>query len=251
MPEVWLCPLDANFNESLELLDKQERQRYSNFKHTAAARRFLLGRVMLKTAMARLEGMAPGSIQLQYSNNGKPYLPGESRPFFSISHSVHAVAVAIAPFAIGMDVETVERPRQPWQRPEAFLHPDEAVQVAALPTARQALAFTQCWTCQEAAVKLLDTSIFNKGARITLAADGASGISAGQRLYFSSWQPRIDTGEAAPLAEPAQASELVLSLAAEQPLPRVVFHRFRARSLPDYDNRSEASGKSSTDFSRF
>ena len=210
-------------------LDAEERQRYERFKHPDAARRFFLARVLLKSVVAAMEGTPPQSITLSYSANGKPCLPGPGRPYFSISHSASAVAVAVAPFDIGVDLETVDRPTQPWMRPALFLHPDEAEQVAALPETRRALAFTHRWTCQEAAIKLLDSSVFNREARVKFGEDASTGVCAGRQICFSSWKPHPDTGTAAPFNENAGLEEdgLLLSLAAAQPLPQVLFERWR------------------------
>jgi len=201
-------------------LDSSERERYRRFKHPGAAARFLLARTMLKSLVAVLESVSPESIELVYSANGKPSLPGAGRPFFSISHCATAVAVALAPFDLGVDLEVVERPTRPWLRPGHFLHPDEAERLNELPEDLQAQFFTHRWTCQEAAVKLLDSSIFNREARVRFRGDISSGECAGNKLCFSSWEIRSESGQVSPFKS-RSGGDLVLSLAAVGPLSNI------------------------------
>jgi phosphopantetheinyl transferase len=218
-PQVWLCPLAGDLPSEPDptlWLDVRERERYQRFRHPGAARRFLLARAMLKSQVAALEAVSPESIELVYSANGKPSLPGADRPFFSISHCATAVAVAFAPFDLGVDLEVVERPTRPWMRPGHFLPPDEAEQLNALPEDRRAQFFTHRWTCQEAAIKLLDSSVFNREARVRFGEDVSRGECAGRQLCFSSWEVRSETGQVSPFKY--GSGDLVLSLAAVEPL---------------------------------
>ncbi len=190
---------------------------------------------MLKSAVAALEQITPGSVRLDYSANGKPFLLGRNRPHFSISHSISTVAVALAPFDLGVDVELIQRRTRPWARPQAFLHADEAARVAARPsTAEQALAFTRRWSCQEAAVKLLDSSIFNTGDRVRFGDVLEEGLCGERPLHFASWLLDPGANRVQPLpsmdvthTDILPADALVLSLAATQPLPTIEFRRWQ------------------------
>ncbi len=220
-PQVWWCPLaDPLIGDPKAWLDSNERERYQRFRHPDAARRFLLARTMLKSLIAQWEAVPPGSIELVYSTNGKPSLRGAGRPFFSISHCATAVAVALAPFDLGVDLEVVERPTRPWLRPGHFLHPDEAERLNELPEDRRAQFFTHRWTCQEAAIKLLDSSVFNREARVSFGGNISSGECAGKQLCFSSWVLSLETGQVSSFKSGA-GGDLVLSLAAAEPLSNI------------------------------
>lgn len=229
-PQVWICPLSEDAWNPVDVetwLDEQERVRYQGFGHPLPARRFLLGRAILKSTLGRLLGKRPWDITLAYSPNGKPGLAGEARFHFSISHCASAVAVVVAPAAIGMDLEEVQRPRQPWKRPEWFLHPNEAERVKALPLEEQAQAFSVRWTCQEAAIKLLDSSVFDPGSRTLFGEFMRTGTCGGQKLHFASWRVCADTGTGVSVEAAGSArSGLMLSLASLAELEDVEFHHW-------------------------
>lgn len=237
-PTVWLCSLSeealACGLKHLHWLDTEECERYERFKQPEAARRFLLARVVLKAAVADLRGVAPEAVSLRYSANGKPFLPEGDGLFFSISHSAAAVAVALAECDIGLDLEMVQRRTQPWKRPEVFLHPREAQKLVALPTGCRALAFTHRWTCQEAAIKLLDKSVFDSRARITLNDEGSSGTSGDQQVCFSSWYlEQLTATPVALLQAPAAIAPgaALVSVATSRPVDQVRFRHWRELKL--------------------
>ena len=214
-----------------EWLDSKERERYARFREPQSAQRFLLGRLIVKSIAMRTVG-AP-RVRFGYSTNGKPYLVGHTNLFFSITHSADAVAVAIAAFPVGVDIESPARRNKPWQRPGTFLHPHAAARVEAMShDGEQGQVFLQHWTCQEAAVKLLDASIFNRGMRVALNVGDDTGICGERLLHFSSWRPSPSEGTAEVfIVDSSRESGLVLSLAAEQPVQQVLFRQWRPELL--------------------
>lgn len=237
-PQVWICPLvttPSGIIEYVAWLDQHELKRYRAFGHVAAATRFLVGRAVLKSTLGRLLEVDPSVVKLRYSPNGKPFI-SHAALHFSISHCAQAVAVIVAQQPVGIDLEQVHRPRAPWTRPQSFLHPAEAQVVAALPQAEQPEAFALRWTCQEAAIKLLDASIFDSQSRVcferspppgtldtgTLDTQGPSdklGTCKGTPVHFASWRLCAQTARVEALETPATIpSGLVLSVAAHRPL---------------------------------
>lgn len=247
-PQVWICPLvttPSGIIEYVAWLDQHELKRYRAFGHVAAATRFLVGRAVLKSTLGRLLEVDPSDVELRYSPNGKPFISHDAL-HFSISHCAQAVAVIVAQQPVGIDLEQVHRPRAPWTRPQSFLHPTEAQVVAALPQAEQPEAFALRWTCQEAAIKLQDASIFDSQSRVcfersprtgtldagTLDTQGPSdkpdpsdkpgplvklGTCKGTPVHFASWRLCAQTARVEALETPATIpSGLVLSVAAHR-----------------------------------
>lgn len=229
-PDVWLAPISAVGSlppaVAEQWLDTVERQRFSGFKDPQAAQRFLLGRLIVKSIARRIAGVS--QPQFGYTANGKPYLVGQEQVFFSITHTADVVAVAFAPFPIGVDIESAARPNKPWRRPQIFLHPHTAASVqAASNDSEQAQLFLRYWTCQEAAVKLLDTSIFNRRLRVVLNAGSDTGVCGERLVHFSSWWPCPARGTAEAFAvDSCREPALVLSLAIEHPVSQVTFRRW-------------------------
>ncbi len=109
-----------------------------------------------KSAVRRLEHLA-GRFLLQYllpemsldhievSHLGKPYFPGNG-PCFSISHSFPFVGVAVAPQAVGIDVQTLQEKIVRIQY--KFLSPEEQALCN-----NHAARITLAWAAKEAAFK--------------------------------------------------------------------------------------------------
>jgi phosphopantetheinyl transferase len=85
-------------------------------------------------------------INFSYSKNGKPYLSAPYDDiFFNISHCHTAIACAVAPFKIGVDIQDIR-------------HPSPAV-LKRFPAAMDDMSFSKLWSRYEAYTKLTGEGI--------------------------------------------------------------------------------------------
>ena len=110
---------------------------------------FLLCHALSQEYPARFTGMnlseISKEIEFSYSDNGKPYLnPPYSDIHFNISHCRNAIACAVAPLDVGIDIQDVRTPSAAAMK--RFLPSSEKT-----PTAEE---FSMLWSRYEAFVKL-------------------------------------------------------------------------------------------------
>ena len=159
--DVWLSPLlpDPARREALARhLSAAEREREARFHFEADAHRYAIARGLLRELLARYVGEAPGRIELEETDHGRPYRLGGNHPDldFNLSHSKDLVVYAFArSVRVGIDVE--------------WIHPlddmDDLVAInfsareretwSALPPSLRERGFFECWTRKEAFVKAI------------------------------------------------------------------------------------------------
>ena len=115
---------------------------------------FLLCHVLSQECPAHFSGMSLSKIakkmEFSYSDNGKPYLnPPFNDIYFNISHSHNAIACAVAPFDVGIDIQDVRTPSAAALR--RFLPSSEKTLTAE--------EFSMLWSRYEAFVKLSGVGI--------------------------------------------------------------------------------------------
>src|SRR5438105_4776822 len=97
----------------LELLTPEERERYHRFMQEKDRRQFLLGKVLVRTALSHYLSLAPERWLFTSNRFGKPVLansPSQPALRFNLSHTEGLVACVIArDFDVGIDVENVGR----------------------------------------------------------------------------------------------------------------------------------------------
>lgn len=85
-------------------------------------------------------------ISFRYGRNGKPYLDAPfEHIFFNISHCKTAIACAVAPFEIGLDVQDIRKP--------------SSAVLKRMPYAMDEYAFSSFWSRYEAYTKLTGDGI--------------------------------------------------------------------------------------------
>jgi 4'-phosphopantetheinyl transferase len=110
---VWWCaprPPAA----ALPLLSDPELARLRRLRRRADQERFATGRLLARTVLGELLGVAPGAVALVVPDGGgRPVLAG-SRLSFSLSHSGERVALAVsATHDVGVDVERLAGAQAP------------------------------------------------------------------------------------------------------------------------------------------
>lgn len=94
--------------EMLSCLSADEQRRARKYLSDSDRSRFQNSRVMLRMVLGELLKKEPGSLVFEYSDAGKPFLPGAVH--FNLSHSGHyAACVMAANNSVGVDLECDDR----------------------------------------------------------------------------------------------------------------------------------------------
>src|SRR3989338_3710426 len=84
---LFLPSQKRNIEYLSSILSNDEKKKANNFKFTRDRERFLITRGTLRCILARYLQKRPGSIDVSYSQWGKPCLPEPRTLHFNISHS--------------------------------------------------------------------------------------------------------------------------------------------------------------------
>jgi 4'-phosphopantetheinyl transferase len=146
---------------ALDVLTGEERERIGRFHRPADAASFAAGRALVRLALARLVGAAPGELvfdtwcELHSSPHGKPRLVEPATELdFSLSRAGPRLLLGISAAPVGVDVEPRDRDVEAGVARIAFAD-DERAELDAVPAGRRAGAFLACWTRKEAVLKAL------------------------------------------------------------------------------------------------
>jgi len=140
-------------------LGASEAQRSSRFIRQERQRQFLLGRILLRIAVADLTGLSPNEIHVNERPGNSPRLIFLSRrPLlanFSLSHSRKWVACATSAQAtLGLDIEVIDPRRDIFGISKIAFQPSEHSWLKSQPKAERASAFYSLWSAREAFFKL-------------------------------------------------------------------------------------------------
>lgn len=107
--KLWLVNLDFSperLGNFFLCLDEDEQRHFHRFRCTQARYRFAACRSCLKYLLAQTFALNMKHHSVAYTAYGKPYLPGEEMPAFSISHTARQGCIALSERdAIGVDIE--------------------------------------------------------------------------------------------------------------------------------------------------
>lgn len=146
------------------MLDHVERSRLGAYVSGQARDEFLLGRVMIRMAMAMRLGVKPAEVSLLRSASGKPEVSlqmpmMDQAPAFNLSHSGGVVALALAPVgALGLDLETSTRGLDP-SLVQRYFAAEEVALMMAEPAMMQERWARRQWTMKEAYLKALGVGL--------------------------------------------------------------------------------------------
>lgn len=130
------------------VLSEDERARAARYVDSRHCERWKSSRVQLRNILSSLTAVSPSALTFESLPDGKPFL--REGPHFNLSHSEDRALLAVAPFAVGIDVERV-RPieRESIARRYFTAEEQEEMRKAADPLRR----FFEIWTAKEAALK--------------------------------------------------------------------------------------------------
>jgi 4'-phosphopantetheinyl transferase len=154
-------------------LDCGALQRIDRLHRAEDRLRSLLGRLLLRHAL-RSRGVPDDGWLVELGPYGKPRLRGPAMPEFNLSHAGDWVVCAVAPTAVGIDIEQVRA--IDLGIAERFFQPGEYTALLAQPADQQRDYFFRLWTAKEAYVKALGLGLQRdfSSFRVTPSAAGAA-----------------------------------------------------------------------------
>ena len=168
MPSATLWLLDGSRVAEVDVaffvqqLGESEARRYICFKRKERQRQFLLARMLLRLAVAKLMVLPPDTLGVVERDSNAPQLvlPNEKcmQPAFSISHSRGWVACAVSSNAsLGVDIEVESSARDIIGISQLAFHPKDHGWLLIQPETARLSAFYQLWCTKEALYKLLSS----------------------------------------------------------------------------------------------
>lgn len=146
----------AGFHDSdcLPVLSEKEITRAAKFCLEADKRRYIVSRAILKRLLSRFLHIDEKEIELNYSKDGKPFLPGNHNLQFNSSHAGDAFVIGFAHGReIGVDVESLYRELNISNMQSYLFTPAELELFHALDHDRRHETFVNSWTRKEAMLK--------------------------------------------------------------------------------------------------
>ena len=135
-------------------LTTHEQERASKITKPQVRHRFIAGRMLLRTLLAKHLDLHPQNIKIVLSDHGKPYQYNSKGLFFNLSHTGDFFAVVINEGAeVGVDIELHKSRRNLSAIAEEVLTPSELNVFALLNDDDQIPYFYRLWTLKEASLK--------------------------------------------------------------------------------------------------
>jgi 4'-phosphopantetheinyl transferase len=154
---VWLAHVSkaqdvlASFDSCL---DQRDRERAARFKFPADRARFTLGRAMVRKCLGHYLEQPAETVELAYTDLGRPFFPADKKLQFSISHTQDLVGVAVTEGAqIGIDLEAISPHLDLIELAERIFSPDDLAIFQAYSAREKVAAFYRAWTRKEAYLK--------------------------------------------------------------------------------------------------
>ena len=154
---VWIAQVSKAHDSLIFLepyLDVRDRERAARFRFSEDRARFVLGRRLLRKCLGHYLQQTPETIELAYTDRGRPILPHDETVQFSISHTHDLVAIALTANArVGIDLECVQPPLNLLELAKRIFSEEDLQTFQALPDGEAPAAFFRAWTRKEAYLK--------------------------------------------------------------------------------------------------
>ncbi len=152
---IFSFDLDAHDRPAWSYLSADERERARRFHFEIDHDRYCQGRSQLRTILGYYAQRAPNLIAFRYGTQDKPALVDPFGLHFNLAHSGNLAVLAVARFALGVDVELPRPGFADDEIAERFFAPREVAELRRLAPEQQEAAFFRCWTRKEAYLKAL------------------------------------------------------------------------------------------------
>jgi 4'-phosphopantetheinyl transferase len=170
---------DDELNEASRRLTESERQRARSIRLERPLRAFVVGRLLLRSTVARIAGVPPDEVGIELEPTGRPVLTGAlSHYFVSIAHSGCYVVVGVAQRQIGVDVEQLRQSAPSPRLMARVCSPEELRLLEGMTDADRAAAFMTVWARKEAYGKAMGRGLDFPLRSVTVGV-GESTISGG------------------------------------------------------------------------
>ena len=144
-------------------LSEPELARYSAFKQSDNATRYLSSRYQLRVILAAYLGCAPEKIALDTHPGGKPFIDQpDTKLQFNLSHTGDAGLLALSPnLSVGVDLEKTRTVVNLEKIAARIFSAKDMEQLNHTDKARHADRFFTLWTLMEARQKTLGMGVFD------------------------------------------------------------------------------------------
>lgn len=152
-PQAWFATLSSirgRLDRYRALLDPEELARAGRFRLATDRARYILGHGLLRVLLGHQISCSPGELVLGRGEFGKPFIEGHP-VHFNLSDTKDAVLVAISPYPIGADVETMNRNTDHERVAGHYFTPQEVESISEAADGKR--RFLELWTRKEAVLK--------------------------------------------------------------------------------------------------
>lgn len=146
-----LCRLTAE--DCYPILDSSEAERAASISHLLVREEFVKTRALLRTVLGAYTDRSPRDFTFTTGVNGKPRLVGDDQIHFNVSHAAGRALIAIAPGAVGIDIERADKSINHLAVAAEIFSPEEYAAVERAPRLDRSEIFFTIWTRKEAYLK--------------------------------------------------------------------------------------------------
>ncbi len=166
-------------DEAIQRLPEPEQLRASRIRAETPRAAFVVGRLLLRSTVARIAAVLPKYVAIELESTGRPVLTGALGGYFvSIAHSGPHVVVGFANQQIGVDVEQFRQSAPSPRLMARVCSADELRLLEKMNDDERAVAFMTVWTRKEAYGKAIGVGIGFGLRSITVGMSGST-ISGG------------------------------------------------------------------------
>jgi 4'-phosphopantetheinyl transferase len=193
----------ADLDAFVARLPENEQRRATAMRLDSRRRSFVLGRTLLRAAVARAAGVPPENVRVEIEPGGRPVLSGALSKFFvSIAHSGRYVVVAVAKRPVGVDVELLRHSPRFQQVAARVCSPAQLQMLAHSHGSDRDRAFLTMWARKEAYGKAQGLGLDFPVRSVTVGGKVAGGDGRGR-----TWRTRkvdVDPAYVAAVAAPGR-----------------------------------------------
>jgi 4'-phosphopantetheinyl transferase len=171
-------------SELARWLSPSEHQRAARFGTPALRDRNVIGRALLRAALAREVDVAPDAVELARGRRGRPRLADPAGVDFNVSHTADVMLIAIARgTTVGVDVERSDRIINTAGIARRCLTETERQAMSGLGDEDARRLVLQLWTCKEAMSKATGDALSAPFRRLDVALGPPPRLRAGPAPY--------------------------------------------------------------------
>lgn len=171
-------------------LSRDERAYAARLASASRRHEFVVGRRLLRAALARTSFSAYTAADITNNAHGKPQIAPAVGLDFNLSHSGDVLVLVLsAQGPIGVDVESLERQLNVQRLAKRFCHPAEQAWLDRLQPVDRHRAFLEFWVRKEAVLKARGDGVHGYPSRV----DAISQMEASSKLALRT------TGTASPI----------------------------------------------------